>query len=120
MNFKYAMIVMLLAGVTLGGCLSTKSDEGKDSVLGIYNVRQVVADNNKISRTVMWSSKAKQNDYELELRLQGDKKLIPYKAKDYSFKDGKGEYLAVNGDKYVGEFFSGLKEGYGIYSFKEG
>ncbi|MCQ2372609.1 MAG: metallophosphoesterase [Phascolarctobacterium sp.] len=90
---KYMATLAVLLSLFLNGCSNNGQDSGSDKALGIYNVRQIVAENNKTSRTIMWNSKAKQNDYELELRLQGDKKLIPYKAKDYSFKDGKGEYI---------------------------
>lgn len=55
--FKYmltavsASFLMLLAGC------SSSNDNGNDSALGIYNVRQIVAENNKTERAIMWNSK---------------------------------------------------------------
>ena len=84
--------VLGLALMLLAGC-SSSNDNGSDSALGIYNVRQIVAENNKTARTIMWNSKAKQGDYNLEIRAVGGKESASYKAVDYSFKDGKSNYI---------------------------
>ena len=107
MKTKKLWGALLLAGtLVLTGCSGDKAaDTGNDKALGIHNVRQLVAENNKTGRSIMWYSKAKQNDYELELREAGSKELKTYKAKDYSFKDGKGEYIQY------GVQLEGLKAG---------
>lgn len=85
-----------MAGAVLAGLVAGcggSEDQGSDSALGVYNARQIVAENNKTSRTIMWSSKAKQNEYNVELRAEGSKTSTTYKAKDYSFMDGKASYI---------------------------
>lgn len=105
MIYKYMAAYILILAMFVGGCSNATDDSGNDKPLGIYNVRQIVAADNKGTRTIMWNSKAKQNDYKLEVRLEANKELKTYEAKDYSFKDGKGEYLQY------GAFVTDLKAG---------
>lgn len=86
-------IVGLMVALLAAGCSSINTDKGDDTALGIYNVRQLVVENNKNGRTIMWYSKAKQNDYELEIKTANNDSAKTYKAKDYSFKDGKSSYI---------------------------
>lgn len=91
--FKYMLLAASISAMlAMTGC-SSSDDNGSDSALGVYNVRQIVAENNKTARTIMWNSKAKQSDYNLEIRQAGSKASGSYKAKDFSFKDGKSNYI---------------------------
>lgn len=94
---KLIIYVGLALSVVVLGCSNgignEKENNGSDRPLGIYNVRQLVAKDNKTSRTIMWHSKTRQNDYELELQTESGNSIKVFKAQDYSFKDGKGEYI---------------------------
>lgn len=65
---------------------------GKDSLIGVTAVRQLVTENNSNSRTIMFEVKEK-GKYEVEYRERGfaskTKKVL---AKDVSFEDGKDKY----------------------------
>lgn len=103
---KYILVaVSASVWLLLAGC-SSSADNGSDSALGIYNVRQIVAENNKTARTIMWNSKAKQDDYNLEIRAVGSKESASYKAVDYSFKDGKSNYIQYGAAGLAGTGFS--------------
>ena len=92
-NTKYfAACLGFCLMLSLNGC-GTSGDNGSDNALGVYNIRQIVAADNKTQRTIMWDSKAKQNEYNLELRSTDGRKILNSKAQDYCFKDGKGAYI---------------------------
>ena len=63
-----------------------------DSRLGIQYLRQLITDDNKTSRTIMWESKAKQH-YKLEYRSGSFDSSKTVAAEDVSFKTGDTEYL---------------------------
>lgn len=84
------LFIGVLTTFIITGC--TSSDTGNDSALGTYNIRQIVSENNQTSRNIMWQSKHKQAKYNIEFRNTAGKAVI-LPANDYSFKDGKGEYI---------------------------
>jgi len=59
---KLITFAVLTVTVAVLGCSSglnaAKENKGSDKPLGIYNVRQLVAADNKTGRTIMWHSKA--------------------------------------------------------------
>ncbi|MGM9520583.1 MAG: metallophosphoesterase family protein [Phascolarctobacterium sp.] len=87
-----------------------QNNEGSDSAVGIKYLRQIVAENNKTTRMLMWQSEVRQ-PYRVEYRLssvakngteQNDslkdasgsaKAILTQVAKEASFKDGKGDYI---------------------------
>lgn len=66
----------------------------KDSNIDVYYVRQLVAEDNATQRTIMFSSKNKQNfsvEYQKKSSFSDSGKTV--KAQDVSFKDGKDSYI---------------------------
>ena len=107
------LISMILISVALlfAGCGGEKKDAaGSDSSVGIKYLRQIVAENNKTTRTLMWQSEVRQN-YSVEYRLSGTAKsstgqnssakavsssagaIQTQAATEVSFKEGKGDYI---------------------------
>lgn len=58
-------------------------------------MRQIVAENNKLARTIMWSSGTKQDDFNLEIRHAKGENSKSYKAKGSWHK-----LTADKGDKF--------------------
>lgn len=108
MNFLCRALVAaaVLGSMVLAGCsMPTKgSDNSTDAVLGVKNIRQLVAEDNKTGRTLMWQVDRKQN-MQVEVRTQGGGQSQEFTAEDTSFTDGKGKYL-----QYTAKL-SGLKAG---------
>lgn len=70
---------------------SKASTKANDSSLGIHSIRQIVAEDNKTARTIMWQANSKA-DFALEYRENNEeaKKII---AKEISFKEANGNYI---------------------------
>lgn len=85
---------LLIGILMLAGCsLPTKgSDNSTDAVLGVKNIRQLVAEDNKTGRTLMWQVDRKQN-MQVEVRVKGNSSPQEFMATDTSFTDGKGKYI---------------------------
>lgn len=92
MKFKNILLsfFMSIACLNLLAC-SNKATQSNDASLGIHSVRQIVAENNKTSRTIMWQANRK-DDFFLEYR---DKTNVLHKitAKEISFKEANGNYV---------------------------
>ena len=68
--FKHLISMILISvSLLLAGCGSVQKDvAGSDSSVGIKFVRQIVTEDNGISRTIMWQSEVRQG-YSVEYRL---------------------------------------------------
>ena len=95
--------------MTVLGC-SGENGTGSDSTVGIKYVRQIVAEDNRTTRTIMWQSEVRQA-YSVEYRLSSAAKagaeqntsakiggssegaIQTQAATESSFKEGKGDYL---------------------------
>lgn len=82
------LLVILYIVATLSGCAQNaeREAEGSDAAVALTHVRQLVAADNKTTRTIMWEAKVKQ-PYTLEYRLQGSKDIQAVQATDSSFTD---------------------------------
>ena len=97
--------------ISLLGCGDgQQNNEGSDSTVGIKYVRQIVAENNKNARTIMWQSEVRQA-YSVEYRLSSTAKagaeqntsakiggisagaIQSQAATESSFKEGKAQYI---------------------------
>ncbi len=88
-------LCVFLASLTLAGCASKEKEEGSDASVGIKNVRQLVAADNRTSRTVMLEG-VKGRSYSLEVQPEkGEASELP--LEDASFKDTKDEYIQFVG-----------------------
>lgn len=65
---------------------------GNDANVGIKYVRQIVAEDNKTARMLMWASDVKQ-EYSVEYRKQGEKSTHTLSVRDASFQDAKEFYI---------------------------
>lgn len=110
MNKKIIFLIIGCMALFLAGCGSVQQDaKGSDSSIGVSYVRQLVAEDNGTSRTIMWQSEVRR-DYSLEYRLKGManaganqdavKKasdgagdVITKAAVEFSFKEAKTDYL---------------------------
>lgn len=91
--------------MTVLGC-SGENGIGSDSTVGIKYVRQIVAEDNRTTRTIMWQSEVRQ-EYSVEYRLSSAAKndtkqkaasgsaktILTQAATEVSFKEGKGDYI---------------------------
>ena len=103
-------MILISVSLLLAGCGSVQKDvAGSDSSVGIKFVRQIVTEDNGISRTIMWQSQVRQG-YSVEYRLksignngaeQGVTKkasgetgaVFTQAATECSFKEAKNDYL---------------------------
>ena len=109
--FKHLISMILISvSLLLAGCGSVQKDvAGSDSSVGIKFVRQIVTEDNGISRTIMWQSEVRQG-YSVEYRMKGmanaganqdaAKKasgetgaVFTQAATECSFKEAKADYL---------------------------
>ena len=109
--FKHLISMILISvSLLLAGCGSVQKDvAGSDSSVGIKFVRQIVTEDNGISRTIMWQSEVRQG-YSVEYRLKSmanaganqdaAKKasgetgaVFTQAATECSFKEAKADYL---------------------------
>lgn len=107
--FKQLISMILISvSLVLAGCGSGQHDApGSDSAVGIEYVRQIVAEDNKTARTIMWQSEVRQG-YSVEYRLKRSEdagqgaaqkasveagRVFTQTATDCSFKEAKGDYL---------------------------
>lgn len=109
--FKHLISMILISvSLLLAGCGSVPQDaKGSDSSIGVSYVRQLVAEDNGTSRTIMWQSEVRQG-YSVEYRLksignngaeQGVAKkasgetgaVFTQAATECSFKEAKADYL---------------------------
>lgn len=106
----FAWLAIIGMVMTLLGCGSEQNGAGSDSAVGIKYLRQIVAEDNKTARTIMWQSEVRQA-YSVEYRLSGTAKAgtkqnAPAKAGgssagaiqtqaaiECSFKEAKGDYI---------------------------
>ncbi len=95
---KLATATMLAASMLAAGCGSTSGSAdkaaevvGSDSDVSVSHVRQIVAQDNKTARTVMWSADSKQA-YTMEYRVVGSKNSQSVPAEDSSFEDVRNKY----------------------------
>ena len=110
MNKKIIFLIIGYMALFLAGCGSVQQDaKGSDSSIGVSYVRQLVAEDNGTSRTIMWQSEVRQG-YSVEYRLKGmanaganqgaAKKasdetgaVFTQAATECSFKEAKTDYL---------------------------
>lgn len=110
MNKKIIFLIISCMALFLAGCGSVQQDiAGSDSSIGVSYVRQLVAEDNGTSRTIMWQSEVRQG-YSVEYRLksidnngaeQGVTKkasgetgaVFTQAATECSFKEAKTDYL---------------------------
>ena len=110
MNKRIILQIIICIALFIAGCGSAQKDAaGSDSSIGVQFVRQLVAEDNGISRTIMWQSEVRQ-DYRVEYRLKGrgndgaaqdaakkasDKvgAVLTQAATESSFKEAKTDYL---------------------------
>ena len=104
-------IILISISLILLGCGNAQqNNEGSDSAVGVKYLRQIVAENNKNARTIMWQSEVRQA-YSVEYRLSSAAKndaeqnaaskaangsaktILTQAAKEALFKEGKGDYL---------------------------
>ena len=95
----YRRILLLLSAafiIAVLGCggqgVDNKEAVGSDSAVGIKYVRQLVAEDNKTARTVVWQSDIKRA-YTLEYRLQGSAQSSMAQSEECSFTDAKTDYI---------------------------
>ena len=63
-------MILISVSLLLAGCGSVQQDaKGSDSSIGVSYVRQLVAEDNGTSRTIMWQSQVRQG-YSVEYRLK--------------------------------------------------
>ena len=69
--FKHLISMILISvSLLLAGCGSVQKDvAGSDSSIGVSFVRQLVAEDNGTSRTIMWQSEVRRG-YSVEYRLK--------------------------------------------------
>lgn len=105
-----SMILISISLILLGCGNGQQNNEGSDSTVGIKYVRQIVAEDNRTARTIMWQSEVRQA-YSVEYRLSSAAKagaeqntsakiggssegvIQTQAATESSFKEGKGDYL---------------------------
>lgn len=82
------LLIILCLVAALGGCAQNaeREAEGSDAAVAITHIRQLVAEDNKTARTIMWEGKVKQ-PYTLEYRKQGSRDSRSVQAADSSFTD---------------------------------
>lgn len=87
-------VLALVAGCGTAAVSSAPEEQGTDGDVGITQLRQLVAADNKTARTLMWTALAKQ-PYTLEYRLKGAGPVQSVAAEDSSFGDtaAKSDYL---------------------------
>ena len=108
--YKQFILAILICITLLAGCGSVQQDaKGSDSSIGVSYVRQLVAEDNGTSRTIMWQSEVRQG-YSVEYRLKsignnGAKQGVTKKASgetgavftqaatESSFQEAKADYL---------------------------
>ena len=85
-----------IASLFVAACLglsacSNKASNPNDANLGIHSIRQIVSEDNKTSRTIMWQANSKA-DFAIEYRESegSSQKNI---AKEISFKEANGNYI---------------------------
>ena len=107
---QFLSIMFISISLLFAGCGNGQDITGSDSTVGVQYLRQIVAENNKTTRTIMWQSEVRQA-YSVEYRLSGTAKAgtkqnAPAKAGgssagaiqtqaaiECSFKEAKGDYL---------------------------
>ena len=87
---KFIFIFFALLCRLLFGCTMRESSSS-DQALGINYLRQIVAENNKTARTIMWQAEAKDN-FIVEYKPKGGSSE-KISAKDISFKEANGNYI---------------------------
>ena len=104
-------LAIICMAISLLGCGNgQQNNEGSDSAVGIKYLRQIVAEKNKTTRTIMWQSEVHQSysvEYRLSSAAKADKEqntsakiggisagvIQTQAAIECSFKEGKGDYL---------------------------
>ena len=108
MNKRIVFLIIICIALLLAGCGSVQKDvAGSDHSIGVSFVRQIVAEDNSTSRTIMWQSDAKQS-YSVEYRVKlaegagvgqsaaqkaGASEVFTKTATESSFKEAKTDYL---------------------------
>ncbi|MGM9570189.1 MAG: metallophosphoesterase, partial [Phascolarctobacterium sp.] len=104
-------MILISVSLVLAGCGSEQHNApGSDSAVGVQYVRQIVAEDNKTARTIMWQSEVRQA-FSVEYRISGVAQagteqnastkaggssvgaMQTQAATECSFKEGKGDYL---------------------------
>ena len=65
---QFLSIIFISISLLFAGCGGGQDNAGSDSAVGVQYVRQIVAEDNKTARTIMWQSEVRQ-DYSVEYRL---------------------------------------------------
>ena len=105
-----SMILISISLILLGCGNAQQNNEGSDGAVGVKYLRQIVAENNKTTRMLMWQSEVRQ-EYSVEYRLSSTAKagveqntsakiggssegaIQTQAATESSFKEAKGDYL---------------------------
>lgn len=103
-------IILISFSLVFAGCSSGQNTAGSDSAIGVKYLRQIVVEDNKTARTLMWQSQVRQ-PYSVEYRLSSAAKAGTEQnasaqavgssagafhtlvATEVSFKEGKGDYI---------------------------
>ena len=107
---QFLSIIFISISLLFAGCGGGQDNAGSDSAVGVQYVRQIVAEDNKTARTIMWQSEVRQ-DYSVEYRLSSAAKsgseqkasakaagssvvaIQTQAATECSFQEGKGDYI---------------------------
>lgn len=110
-HFTFALVILCVLGLTLGcGRQAEQADAGSDSSVGVKYIRQLVAENNRTTRTLMWQSDVRQN-YKVEYQEKGTNQLGTQYATECSFTEGRGDYIQYQAQ------LKGLKPGT-VYEYR--
>ena len=103
-------IILISLSLVFAGCSSGQNTAGSDSAIGVKYLRQIVVEDNKTARTLMWQSQVRQ-PYSVEYRLSSAAKAGAEQnasaqavassagafhtlvATEVSFKEGKSDYI---------------------------
>ena len=53
-------IILISLSLVFAGCSSGQNTAGSDSAIGVKYLRQIVVEDNKTARTLMWQSQVRQ------------------------------------------------------------
>ncbi|MDO4178988.1 MAG: metallophosphoesterase family protein [Phascolarctobacterium sp.] len=96
MKIEKLILAALLSAacLTLAAC-SNNTTKASDATLGIHSLRQIVAQNNKTARTLMWQANTK-SAFTIEYR-EKNAQTKNVTAKEISFKEANGNYIQYEG-----------------------
>ncbi len=108
---SFILVILYVLGLVSGcGRQPDKADAGSDSSVGVKYIRQLVAENNRTTRTLMWQSDVRQA-YKVEYQEKGTKQLGTQYAVECSFAEGRGDYIQYRAQ------LKGLKPGT-VYEYR--